>query len=83
MDAIESHVVGTSQGYRPGTVYKLADGTSWVQIDDRNEYVLRDRPRARVWRDSTGACMLDLEGTSGVVRVERWGSRRWAGPGAF
>jgi hypothetical protein len=83
MDAIESHVVGPCEGYRHGTVFKLADGTAWVQVDGREEYVLREMPRAKVWQDSTGACVLDLEGTSGVVWVERWGGKRWAGPEAF
>lgn len=83
MEPIESHVVGRCEGYKPGTVFRLADGTAWVQVDNRAEYVLRDWPRAKVWQDSTGACVLDLEGTGGVVRVERWAGRRWAGPGAF
>lgn len=83
MDAIESHVVGQCEGYMPGRVFHLADGTEWVQVDNREEYVLRDRPRAKIWRDSTGAMMLDLEGTSGEVRVERWDGERWAGPGPF
>lgn len=83
MDAIESHVVGQCQGYKPGTVFRLADGSAWPQVDNRAEYVLRDYPRASVWRDSTRAWLLDLEGTSGVVRVERWDGERWAGPGAF
>src|SRR4051794_23578841 len=72
MDFIESHAVGRCEGYKAGTVFHLAGGSAYVQVDDRHEYLLRDRPRARVWQDSTGACMLDLEGTSGVVRVERW-----------
>ena len=83
MVVIESHVVGRCEGYKPGTVFRLADGTAWVQVDRRDEYVLRDQPRAKVWRDSTGAHMLDLEGTGGVIRVERWMGKRWAGRGAF
>jgi hypothetical protein len=73
MDAIEPHVVGQSEGYEPGTVFRLADGTAWVRVDRGDEYVLRDMPRARVWQDSTGAHMLDLGGMSGVVRIERRG----------
>ena len=76
MDLIESHVAGRCEGYKPGTVFKLADGTAWVQVDGRDEYVLREQPRAKVWHDSTGALMLDLEGTGGVVRVERWDGKR-------
>ena len=83
MDTIESRVVSRCEGYRPNAVFEFEDGSCWVQVSNHVEYVLRDRPAARVWRDSTGLLVLDLEGTSGVVQVERWMGKRWAGPGAF
>ena len=83
MDAIESRMIGRCEGYRPNAVFELEDGSSWVQVSKHVEYVSRDRPAVRVWRDSTGLMALDVEGTSGVVQVERYLGKRRSGLGAY
>jgi hypothetical protein len=62
----DSFIAGPFQGYKPGRVYTLADGTSWRQQCQTSEYVLRHRPWARVLTDCTGRHFLDVEGTSGL-----------------
>ena len=83
LDAIESRVVGPCKGYRLGAVFDLKDGSSWVQVSGHDEFVLRDRPTVRAWRTSTSQMALDLDGTSGVVPVDRYLGKRWTSPGAF
>jgi hypothetical protein len=75
----EGHVVGVFEGYQGGRVYPLSDGSRWRQVDNRGEYVYRERPRARLmWDHSLGHWYLDVEGTSYTVRVERVrGPRDW------
>jgi hypothetical protein len=43
-------------------------------VDNRGEYVYRERPRARlIWDQNLGWWHLDVEGTSYTVHVERVG----------
>ena len=67
----ESRIDGVFEGYQGGRVYRLADGSSWRQEDNTAEHVYRENPRARLFKDGTGRTFLDVEGTSGVVWVER------------
>ena len=53
-----------------GRVHKLCDGSRWPEKDRTDEYVYRERARARLLRDQgTGLTYLDVEGTSSVVHV--------------
>jgi hypothetical protein len=66
----EGQITGVFEGYRGGRVHVLSDGSRWRQEDRTDEYVYRERPKARLLRDrGTGMTYLDVEGTSGVVLV--------------
>ena len=66
----EGRIAGIFEGYAGGRVYELSDGTRWRQEDRAAEYVYRENARATLrWEQSIGCWWLDVEGTSGVVRV--------------
>lgn len=62
---------GTFHGYKPGRIYTLSDGSTWKQEGGLAEYVYREGPGARLYKDDTGRTFLDVEGTSSVVPVVR------------
>jgi hypothetical protein len=68
---VESSIICRFEGYKPGRVYTLADGTRWRQECRTSEYVLHHRTRAHILADGTGWHYLDVEGTSSVVLVRR------------
>jgi hypothetical protein len=68
-----SRIVGVFRGYRAGRVYELADGSRWRQESMTNEYAYRENPAARILTDAEWF-YLDVDGTSGVVRVSREGA---------
>ena len=50
----------------------LSDSSNWRQACTTREYVYRERPAARLVREtSTGRVYLDVAGTSASVLVER------------
>src|SRR4051794_3712630 len=75
----EGHLTGEFHGYKGGRVYELSDGTRWRQECRTEEPIYRERPKVRLLRDEgTGLLHLDVDGTSGVVRVEQeLFSRSW------
>jgi len=77
---VESHIQGTFLGYARGVVHRLDDGSEWEQTGNTQEFVYRERPGCRVYRDRL---WIDVEGTSAVAEVRRHIGRGWAGPGAF
>ena len=79
---VETRLVGTFLGYAPGVVHRLDDGSAWEQVGRSREYVYRERPRCKVLFERERH-WLDVEGTSGVVEVERYTGKRWAGAGAY
>jgi len=79
---VVSRIQGTFLGYAPGVVHRLDDGSEWEQVGRTEEYVYRERPTCRVFRDRERT-WIDVEGTSGIAEVRRFTGRRWAGPGAF
>jgi hypothetical protein len=84
MDTIwEGHVAGVFEGYATGRVHELSDGSRWRQEGRNDEYVYREKPKARLLRDSTGRSFLDVEGTSSVVLVVPYRGMRGMGPRMF
>ena len=80
----EGWIAGVFEGYRGGRVYELSDGSCWRQEDRTDEYVYRERPRARLLRDpGIGQTYLDVEGTSSVVHVVPDTGMRGLSVGAF
>ena len=80
----EGRVVGIFEGYAAGRVYELSDGSRWRQEDRRSEYVYREQPKAKLFGDQEiSAYYLDVEGTSGIVRVVPDRSMSGLSVGAF
>jgi hypothetical protein len=79
----ESRIDGIFEGYGGSRVYWLTEGSRWRQADNTAEYVYRESPKARLLDDGRGHTYLDVEGTSGIVWVERDGSRPVPHTGAF
>jgi len=78
------HLVGTFYGYRGGNVYRLSDGSKWVQDDGTDEPVFREYPAARLMHlHDRSFVYLDVEGTSSVVRVIRCGAHPTPHRGAY
>lgn len=79
-----SRIAGEFWGYEYDRVYFLEDGTSWRQTHQGSEPVYRERPSCKIlFAQDRGLYWLDVEGTSGVVQVEKVGRKRWARPGVF
>ena len=81
---LEGRIAGEFHGYAAGRIYELSDVSRWRQEDRADEPVYRERPRAKLLRDDgSGAFYLDVEGTSGIVRVVPNGSMSGSSVGAF
>jgi hypothetical protein len=66
----DERIAGVFQGYHGGLVHEPSEGLRWRQAHSTNEYLYRERPKARLLLDrGTGQTYLDVEGTSGAVRV--------------
>ncbi len=65
----ESQIDGTFDGYRRGNVYRLIDGSSWVQTGPEVEFLRKEGPLAWLLANESGGFFLDVAGTSGVARV--------------
>ena len=68
---IVSHIPGLLDGWRRGTLIRLANGQVWqVTDDDTAVYNLRDA-KVTVRRAVMGTFVLDIEGANRVPRVRR------------
>lgn len=79
---VQSRIQGTFLGYAPGVVHKLDDGSQWQQTSGLQEFVYRERPGCRVFREHD-RLWIDVDGTSGCAEVRPYAGKRWAGPGAY
>ena len=80
----EGRLPGMFEGYAPGRVFELGDGSRWRQEDRTSEYVYRERPKAKLLYDrSINVTYLDVEGTSSVVAVVPDRGMRGLSAGAF
>jgi hypothetical protein len=79
----KGQIAGSFHGYECGREFELSDGSRWRQESRTSEYVYREWPGARLLDDGTGHTYLDVEGTSGVVRVVPAEARPAPHAGAF
>lgn len=71
LDAIESHIPGSFEGWTGRSNIKLANGQVW-QISDnsaRAHYV--DNPKVRIRRGALGSFYIEIQGTNISPRVKR------------
>ena len=71
VDAIESHIPGSFEGWSAKSNIKLANGQVW-QISDnsaRAHYI--DNPKVRIRRGALGSFYLEIQGTNISPRVKR------------
>lgn len=71
IQAIESSIVGSFEGWRANSNIRLANGQVWQIADDtaRAHYV--DNPKVRIRRGALGSFYLEIEGTNHSPRVRR------------
>lgn len=71
LDAIESHIPGSFEGWNSRSVIRLANGQAWQIADDssRSHYV--DNPKVRIRRGALGSFYLEIQGTNVSPRVKR------------
>ena len=72
VDAIESTIPGSFDGWGPKANFRLANGQVWQVIDDSTAFYnhLRD-PKVTVRRASFGSYLLDIDGVPNTPRVRR------------
>jgi len=72
IDAIDSTIVGTFEGWGPNTRFKLANGQTW-RIIDGSEAVLRPtaNQKVRITRNFIGTLFLQIEGSNNSPKVKR------------
>lgn len=71
IDAIESHIPGSFEGWTGRSSIRLANGQVWQIADDsaRAHYV--DNPKVRIRRGALGSFYLEIEGTNVSPKVRR------------
>jgi hypothetical protein len=71
LDAIDSHIVGSFEGWRAGSNIRLANGQVWQVTDDSSRAHYIDNPKVRIRRGALGAFYLEIQGTNHSPRVKR------------
>ena len=71
LPAIESHIPGLFEGWRPNERIRLANGQVWQIADDSTSLLQRREPKVTVRRGALGAFYLDIEGDNRSPRVRR------------
>ena len=69
--AIESHIPGLFEGWRPNMRIRLANGQVWQIADDSARMMERRDPKVTIRRAALGAFFLDFEGDNRSPRVRR------------
>jgi hypothetical protein len=71
-DAVESTLLGTIDGWGPGTIFRLANGQTWRVADDSsNSIIEQQNPKVRITRNALGTLFMEIEGTNKAPRVRR------------
>jgi len=71
-ESVESALVGTFSGWRPGTNFRLANGQTWRVADDSSASLYaREAPKVAVKRNFIGTYFLEVEGVNQAPRVRR------------
>lgn len=71
LDAIESQIPGSFEGWQPRTKIVLANGQVWQISDDSTGAYYIDNPKVTIRRGALGAFYLEIEGTNSSPRVKR------------
>lgn len=69
--SIESSVVGTIQGWAPGTTFTLANGQVWRVVGGEASLSPMVNPKVKVVRNFFGTIFLEVEGTNHSPKVRR------------
>jgi hypothetical protein len=72
VDAIDSTIVGSFDGWGPGTTFSLANGQRW-KIIDGSEAVLakNDHQKIKISRNFLGTLFMHVEGSNQSPKVRR------------
>ena len=72
VDAIESTIPGSFDGWGPKANFRLANGQVWQVADDSSGSTRTvENPKVRIRRGALGAFYLEIEGTNRSPRVRR------------
>ena len=71
IDAIESSIVGSFEGWRANSNIRLANGQVWQISDDSSKTHYIDNPKVRIRRGALGSFYLEVQGTNASPRVRR------------
>lgn len=70
--AVESTLLGSIDGWGPGTIFRLANGQTWRVADDSsNSITEQQNPKIRITRNALGTLFMEIEGTNKAPRVRR------------
>ena len=71
IDAIESTIPGSFEGWRAKSNIRLANGQVWQISDDSSRIHYVDNPTVRIRRGALGSFYLEIQGTNISPRVKR------------
>lgn len=71
IESIDSSLPGRFEGWRPGSMLRLANGQIWQIMDDSSAFAQLDNPKATVRRGALGAFYLNVVGITRSPRVRR------------
>ena len=71
LDAIESTIPGSFEGWRAKSNIRLANGQVWQISDDSSRAHYIDNPKVRIRRGALGSFYLEIQGTNSSPRVKR------------
>ena len=71
IEAIQSHIPGSFDGWEANQRIKLANGQVWQVVDDSNGVVYGKDLKVTVSRGAVGAIYLQIEGTPKSPKVRR------------
>jgi hypothetical protein len=68
---IRSRIEGSFTGWDGDTVFRLANGQVWKQMDSDRFYIQAENPEVDIKRAAFGSYLLSVEGYGSSVRVRR------------
>lgn len=69
-DILESKIDGDFEGWEGDTIFKLANGQIWQQIDGRYKYKYMYAPRVMIFK-TEGGYQMQVNGVDGRIRLKR------------
>lgn len=71
VERVESRIEGRFEGWNPRGLFRLANGQVWQVADDSRGVYWLESPKVVVRRGALGSYLLEVEGTTAMVRVRR------------